>query len=401
MPSITPAATYRIEFNSHIKQIPEESWNALVTDNNPFIRHEFLHALETHNCASERFGWIAHHLAIYKGQQLIAALPLYEKHNSYGEFVFDHSWAEAWKRAGLAYFPKLVSSIPYSPVTGPRFLIESSMPEPEKQAVWQTMLNQVKAFAIHNGFSGWHALFANQNEQAWLNSQADLYIRNDCHFHWFNQNYQTFDEFLAKLTGKKRKNIRQERAAVAKSGVTLRVLDGTTASDQDWHDFAFFYHKTFTDKWSTPTLNEAFFKAVAQAMPEQVILVLADNRAGDCIAGSLMYRSDTVLYGRHWGCSEEIKNLHFEACYYQGIEYAIKHGLQRFEPGAGGEHKIARGFIPVKTQSAHWLAPNHPFDEGLRHFIEEERQLIENYYRDNLSHSPYRETALEPKEAEI
>lgn len=391
MLSITPAKNFRIQFNRPLNTIPAESWNALVTDNNPFIRHEFLSALENHNCASERFGWIPHHLTVYQGEQLIAALPLYEKHNSYGEFVFDQSWAEAWQRAELPYFPKLVTSVPYSPVTGPRFLIDQSLPEPTKIAIWQMMLNEIKDFAVQNGFSGWHALFANQDEQAWLNSQADLYIRNDCHFHWFNQNYQTFDDFLGKLTGKKRKNIRQERTAVAKSGVTLRVLDGHTATDQDWTDFAYFYHKTFIDKWSTPTLNEVFFKAVAHAIPDQIVLVLADNKSGSCVSGSLMYRSDSVLYGRHWGCSEEIKNLHFEACYYQGIEYAIKHGLQRFEPGAGGEHKVARGFIPVKTQSAHWLVPNHPFDEGLRHFIEEERQMMDSYYNENLSHSPYRE----------
>ncbi|MBN2866646.1 MAG: N-acetyltransferase [Thiotrichales bacterium] len=381
---------YKIQFNDSLSVIPADSWNALNRDNNPFMRHEFLMALETHNCASERFGWIAHHLTVYDGDELIAAMPLYEKHNSYGEFVFDHSWADAWQRVGLPYFPKLVTSVPYSPVTGPRLLINPNLTESIQEKIWQAMVEQTQQFALNHGFSGWHCLFANQNEQAWLNNQDQFHIRNDCHFHWFNQNYTTFDDFLAKLTGKKRKNIRQERNSIINAGVTLRVLDGHTANDQDWADFAFFYHKTFTDKWSTPTLNEGFFKAVAQAMPKQVVLVLADNAAGECVAGSLMYRSDSVLYGRHWGCTEEIKNLHFEACYYQGIEYAIEHGLQRFEPGAGGEHKIARGFIPVKTQSAHWLAPN-PFEEALPHFIQEEQKIMDHYYHENHAHSPYKQ----------
>jgi len=379
---------YQIQFNTPLDEISAEDWNALVSDNNPFMHHEFLLALEIHECASKRFGWIAHHLTVYQDDNLIAAMPLYEKHNSYGEFVFDHSWADAWQRVGLPYFPKLVTSVPYSPVTGPRLLIQPNLPEATQKAIWQAMIEQTQQFALKNGFSGWHCLFANQNEQAWLNTQPGFYIRNDCHFHWFNQNYQTFDDFLDKLTGKKRKNIRQERNSITKAGVTLRVLNGHTANAEDWANFAFFYHKTFTDKWSTPTLNEDFFKAVAQAIPEQVVLVLADNAAGECVAGSLMYRSDTVLYGRHWGCIQEIKNLHFEACYYQGIEYAIEQGLHRFEPGAGGEHKIARGFIPVKTQSAHWLAPN-PFEEGLRHFIKEERQIMDNYFNENQTHSPY------------
>ena len=380
---------YQFQFDTPLNTIPAEHWNTLINDNNPFVRHEFLQALEQFDCASSRFGWIPHHLTVYKEEQLMAALPLYEKHNSYGEFVFDHSWANAWQSVGLDYFPKLVTSVPYSPVTGSRLLVKQTLPQEEQKQLWQHMLVQVQQFALENDFSGWHCLFANQNEQAWLNTQPDFYIRNDCHFHWFNQNYTTFNDFLDQLTGKKRKNIRQERNAILKSGVTLRVLNGHTANNQDWENFAFFYHKTFTDKWSTPTLNEGFFKAVAKAMPEQVVLILADNAAGQCVAGSLMYRSATVLYGRHWGCTEEIKNLHFEACYYQGIEFAIEHGLQRFEPGAGGEHKIARGFIPVKTQSAHWLAPN-PFDEGLRHFIKEEQTIMDNYFIENQSHSPYK-----------
>ncbi|MEA3405021.1 MAG: peptidogalycan biosysnthesis protein [Pseudomonadota bacterium] len=181
-------SNYSYQFHSNLSEIPADDWNRLVTDNNPFIRHEFLNALEDHHCVSERFGWIPHHLAVYQNSELIAALPLYEKHNSYGEFVFDHTWAEAWQKVGLAYFPKLVTSIPYSPVTGPRLLVKQTLPEAEKQQLWQQMIDQVQQFALDNGFSGWHCLFANQTEQAWLNQQPNFYTRTDCHFHWFNQN---------------------------------------------------------------------------------------------------------------------------------------------------------------------------------------------------------------------
>ncbi|MDG6773059.1 GNAT family N-acetyltransferase [Thiomicrorhabdus sp. ZW0627] len=378
---------YRIEFHKRINEIPASEWNALVSDNNPFIRYEFLDALEEHRCVSPEFGWLPHHMSVRQNGNLVAAMPLYEKHNSYGEFVFDHSWADAWQRIGLPYYPKLVTSIPYSPVTGPRLLVSENH---RKEPLQSLLVEQVQQYCLSHGFSGWHCLFANQNEQAWLSTQTDFYTRHDCHFHWFNRDYITFDDFLDKLTAKKRKNIRQERKSIDQSGIHIRVLDGHTASDDDWKRFNYFYHKTFTEKWSTPTLNEGFFKSVAKSLPDQTVLVMADNPDGVCIAGALMYRSDTILYGRHWGCIEEVKNLHFEACYYQGIEYAIRHKLERFEPGAGGEHKIARGFIPVETQSSHWVSPN-PFPEGLAQFIVEERNAIEDYIEECSEHSPYRE----------
>ncbi|MDX1348438.1 MAG: GNAT family N-acetyltransferase [Thiomicrorhabdus chilensis] len=378
---------YQVEFHANMQSIPASEWNALVSDNNPFVRHEFLQALETNHCVSPRFGWIPHHMTVHQDGQLIAALPLYEKHNNYGEFVFDHSWAEAWEKVGLPYYPKLVSAVPYSPVTGPRMLIHPHQDSVEP--IQAFMFQQLKQYAEDKGFSGWHCLFANQNEQAWLSHQSDILTRHDCHFHWFNHNYANFDDFLALLTAKKRKNIRQERASLEKSQIQIRVLNGHTASDQDWEQFSFFYYKTFTEKWSTPTLNKGFFMEVACALPDQTVLVLADDAHGQCIAGALMYRSDSVLYGRHWGCIQEVKNLHFEACYYQGIEYAIQHGLRRFEPGAGGEHKIARGFVPVQTQSAHWLA-NNPFPEGMAHFLKAEKQAIDEYYQECQLHSPYK-----------
>ncbi|AEG31616.1 GNAT family N-acetyltransferase [Thiomicrospira cyclica] len=374
-----------------IADINRQAWNALVIDSNPFLRHEFLQALEDHQCASAEFGWYPQHVALYDKERLIAAMPLYAKTNSYGEFVFDHSWAQAWQSVGLAYFPKWVTSIPYAPVTGQRFLIAADYNADQIRAL---LVRQLQNLASEQQVSGWHILFADalgeHTDQAWLNQQTDWLIRHDCHFHWFNRVYHTFDDFLAQLKPKKRKNIKQERRKVAEAGVILRRLNGHTASEQDWQDFAHFYQKTFHEKYSLATLNRDFFQAVAQALPDQVLLVMA-QRDGKNIAGSLMFYSDTTLFGRHWGCVEEVNSLHFEACYYQGIEFAIEQGLQRFEPGAGGEHKIARGFEPVMTQSAHWLRTN-PFEQGIKGFLADEKRMIDDYYQDCVLHSSYRAT---------
>ncbi|AHF01184.1 hypothetical protein THIAE_04715 [Thiomicrospira aerophila AL3] len=371
-----------------IADIDRQAWNGLVTDNNPFLRHEFLQALEDHQCVSAEFGWYPQHVGLYDQGRLIAAMPLYAKTNSYGEFVFDQAWSQAWQSVGLPYFPKWVSSIPYAPVTGSRFLIASDQ---NTDQIRQLLMSHLQKLAYEHNISGWHILFAEQegerSDQAWLNRQKDWLIRHDCHFHWFNRNYQTFDDFLAELKQKKRKNINQERRKVEAAGVTLKRLNGHTATEQDWQDFAYFYQKTFHEKYSVATLNKSFFQAVAQALPDQVLLVMA-QRDGKNIGGSLMFHSDTTLFGRHWGCIEEVDSLHFEACYYQGIEFAIEQGLQKFEPGAGGEHKIARGFEPVKTQSAHWLTQN-PFEQGIAGFLADEKRMIADYYLDCLAHSPY------------
>jgi predicted N-acyltransferase len=367
-----------------IADIDQQAWNGLVVDNNPFLRHEFLMALEVHQCASPQFGWYPQHVAVYDQGCLIAAMPLYAKTNSYGEFVFDQAWAQAWQSVGLPYYPKWVSAIPYAPVTGPRFLVA---PDQDADMIQALLLASLQKQAIAQEISGWHILFADQHNQAWLNNQPNWLVRHDCHFHWFNRGYQTFDDFLAELKPKKRKNIKQERRKVQDAGVILKRLSGHSATEQDWQDFAGFYQKTFAEKHSLATLNQGFFQAVAAAMPDNVLLVMA-QREGVNIAGSLMFYSDTTLFGRHWGCVDEVNSLHFEACYYQGIEFAIEQGLRCFEPGAGGEHKIARGFEPVITQSAHWLAQN-PFSSGITGFLAEEKLMIQQYYADCWQQRPF------------
>ncbi|MDX1796802.1 MAG: peptidogalycan biosysnthesis protein, partial [Hydrogenovibrio sp.] len=255
---------------SAIDDLPKDQWNALVPDHYPFILHEYLSALETHGCVSERFGWIPHHLGVFDRQnKLIAALPVYEKHNNYGEFVFDQAWESAWKQVGLPYYPKLVCAMPYTPARGPRFLVDAQTEIGTVEALQLLLLNAMQSLCVQTQMSGCHILFAEETQQSWLESIAgdeDLLIRHDTQFHWFNQQYETFDDFLAELTAKKRKNIKQERRAVEQAGVSFRILDGHQATEQDWANFSFFYDKTFTEKWSTPTLNKGFFMEVARAL---------------------------------------------------------------------------------------------------------------------------------------
>ncbi len=373
-----------IEIVSSLDQVSPTQWNALVHDNNPFVRHEFLAALEHHGCVGEKFGWLPRHVLIYEGEALIGAMPLYEKYNSYGEFVFDHAWANAYKHHGLDYYPKLVAAIPYTPASGQRLLAQAG----QEAEIYPALLATAQHLANELVASGVHYLFANADEQGWLEDQTDIATRHDCQFHWRNFDYKHFDDFLATLSSKKRKNIRQERRKVTDSGVQLRILDGHTASAEDWQRFAFFYTHTFESKWGMPTLNAGFFTEVAEKLPDQVVLVLADLD-GQCIAGSLMYRSATRLFGRHWGCVEYVDHLHFEACYYQGIEYAIKHGLSVFEPGAQGEHKVPRGFIPTLTRSSHWLSSDMFRQPVLQHCAHE-REGVAHYIESVREHMPYR-----------
>ena len=375
-----------IQIHHHLNEIPAEQWNALVQDNNPFVRHEFLQALEEHGCVGEKLGWLPCHLVVYEAGELIGAMPLYEKYNSYGEFVFDHAWAEAYKRYGLRYFPKLVSSIPYTPASGQRLLAQAG----RETEVFPALLEAALQLAEAQKASGVHWLFA--NEQDWLETQP-LITRHDCQYHWPNIDYPSFDDFLETLQSKKRKNIKQERRKVKDSGVQLRCLNGHTATAEDWERFAFFYRHTFENKWGIPTLNEGFFSAVAKALPDQVLLVLAD-KDNECIAGSLMYASDTRLYGRHWGCVEHFDSLHFEACYYQGIEYCIKHQLKVFEPGAQGEHKVARGFIPTLTRSSHYLLAEG-FRPAVKQHAKYEQRSVAEYMAELRAHLPYREDFLD------
>ncbi len=384
----------RIDVFNKISLINSEQWNALVQDNNPFLRHEFLNALETHGCVGEQFGWLPRHIAVYQDNELVAAMPVYEKYNSYGEFVFDNALVQAWQQHGLRYFPKLVSAIPYTPAGGQRMLVKKG----HEQQFYPILLHALKDIARQLDASGAHVLFPLTEEIDYLQQHGGV-LRHDCQFHWHNQNYSDFDDFLARLSSRKRKNIVKERQRVAQAGVQFKCLDGYQASAEDWRTMTDFYQLTYEEKWGIATLNYAFFKEVAEKLPRQVFLVLAEQD-NQCIAGALMYRSNKRLYGRFWGSNKTLKGLHFEACYYQGIEYCIKEGLQVFEPGAQGEHKIARGFVPTLTRSAHFMMQDH-FSEAIKNFVAHEKDNVINYIQTMQDRIPYRKSQVASRKSQV
>lgn len=377
-----------IQVLSSIDEVQSDEWNQLVQQQYPFLQHGFLNAMEQHACVGEHVGWIPRHL-VYRDDagKLLGAMPLYEKNNSWGEFVFDHAWADAYQRYGLEYYPKLINAIPFTPAMGQRFIAEDS----QRERIANIMVSAVSTLAEENEYSGVHCLFPQSDDFEVLNCQGAV-SRNDCQFHWHNRDYANFDDFLKSLKPKKRKNIKQERRKVEDAGITIRRLNGNTASSKDWLDFTRLYELIYNRKYGMPAFNQSFFMSVAQSFPEQVLLVLAD--AGQqCIAGALMYCDDTTLYGRHWGCDGYVDSLHFEVCYYQGIEFCINNGLKRFDPGAQGEHKVARGFEPTRTQSLHWLTSS-PFNQAIRQFVEREQAGVQNYIDAIKSHSPFTEPTV-------
>ena len=373
-----------IETFSSIDDIDPSRWNVLVRDRYPFLQHGFLSAMERHACVGPRAGWIPRHLGCFDGDALVGAMPLYEKHNSWGEFVFDHAWADAFHRAGLAYYPKLVNAIPFTPAAGQRVLAR----EHGREGILRALLGGARELMGGGRFSGLHSLFVEPGEFAWLHTE-DAVSRSDCQFHWHNRGYPDFDAFLGTLKAKKRNNIRRERARAAGAGVVIRRLDGHTAGEADWRDFTEMYRGIYDRKYGYPAFNLGFFTEVAALMPDQIQLVMVRRKDdAEAVAAALMYRDHHTLYGRHWGCRGYVDCLHFETCYYQGIEICIAGGLQRFDPGAQGEHKIARGFAPTPTRSLHWMA-HSPFARAIRQFAGHERSGVKEYINAVARHSPY------------
>jgi predicted N-acyltransferase len=367
-----------------IGDVAPAAWNGLRGTDNPFLRHEFLHALEQHGCVHPDNGWQPFHLLLYDADRLLAASPMYLKGHSWGEFVFDWSWADAHARRGLPYYPKLVAAVPYSPVTGPRILLAEGV---DAAAAAAALGAAARELALNNGLSSVHWLFP-QIEQAEHLVASGYALRTGYQFHWSNTGYASFDDFLGAFSSKKRKNVRQERARVRESGIDFVALHGAEVSRQQWKVFDDFYRRTFHAHGNVPVLNAAFLQDVAAALSDRLLLVLGRHR-GDTVAGALFLRSSDTLYGRYWGSSIELSGLHFETCYYQGIDYCIRHGLTRFEPGAQGEHKVARGFLPARTQSAHWLRDNvlrHAVDD----FLRRERAHVDAYLDEMHARSPYR-----------
>ncbi|MCK9540025.1 GNAT family N-acetyltransferase [Dokdonella sp.] len=370
-------------FHAALDQIPAAAWNALLSDDNPFLDHAFLAGLERHGCIDAQAGWQPHHLGLYEGGQLVAAAPLYLKGNSHGEFVFDWRWAEAYLRHGLDYYPKLLCGVPYSPVTGPRLLAGTHARAPALRAA---LVRAMEAEAARLGLSSAHLNFATPIDAAAFDG-SDWLARFDWQFHWHHRGWRDFDDFLAALSHRKRNNIRHERRRVAAAGVRCVIRHGDELGAADWRALHGFYLATFGDHGNYPALTLEFFRHLGQALPRRVLAVLC-LRGDDCIAGALFLRSAHTLYGRYWGASEHVPGLHFEACYYQGIEYCLHEGLAHFEPGAQGEHKLARGFIPVRTRSFHWIADPR-FRAAIGQALEHEALALDDYHEELLARSPY------------
>ncbi|MGZ3236976.1 MAG: GNAT family N-acetyltransferase [Burkholderiaceae bacterium] len=376
-------ANYRTRIVSSLSEIGQPAWDALIgmqSDANPFLSYAFLDALHETGCACAETGWQPQYLTLWCDEQLEAALPLYAKLHSYGEYVFDWAWADAYQRHGLEYYPKLLSSIPFTPVTGSRLLARDA---PAQAALIDALLTM----QTQSGLSSTHILYPPQ-EQAVALHEAGFMLRTGVQFHWINAGYRDFEEFLATLDRKKRKNIRAERRKVHEAGISFRHVRGADTTSADWQFFNRCYAHTYAAHHSTPYLNLDFFRRIGATMPDNILLIIAE-RDGHPIASSLVIHNATTLYGRYWGAMEEVPCLHFETAYYQPLEFCIAEGIQTFEGGAQGEHKMARGFLPQKTWSAHWLA--HPsFSEAIERFLQRENGGIEAYIDELDDRNPFR-----------
>jgi predicted N-acyltransferase len=376
-----------------LSEVSSEAWNSLHGTHVPFLRHEFLDALERHHCVGQATGWIPQHLLLYEGKTLVGAIPQYLKTNSYGELVFDWAWADAYQRSGLAYYPKLVVAIPYTPASGPRLLIA---PQADRNKISAQLIQCAIEHTKQNNLSSLHWLFPNQQDLQQLQQQG-LLTRMGCQFHWQNisgnstsgdNKYRDFDDYLEHFTSSKRKKIRRERRIVREAGVTLHRLYGEELSDTQWQAVHRHYCSTFDRLSGYATLSLGFFQEVSRTLPHQLIVILAEHN-GKYVASAICFRDDDTLYGRHWGCDAHFQNLHFEACYYQGLEYCIEHKLQRFDPGAQGEHKISRGFLPTPTWSAHWIAEPQ-FRAAIADFLQRETVGMQHYIDSLHAHSPFK-----------
>ena len=374
--------TSRIRTLSSLKHIAADSWDALANPAdqsfNPFVSYAFLSALEDSRSASARTGWAASHLVLEENDKTLGVVPSYLKSNSMGVYVFDHGWADAYTRAGGNYYPKLQTSVPFTPATGPRLLA----PDVHKPK----LLKGLEAATQQLGASSAHITF--MPEADWNTAPANWLKRQDIQFHWHNQNFDTFADFLATLSSSKRKNIRKEREAVAARGITFDLLTGSDLTEQHWDHFYAFYMDTGARKWGRPYLTREFFSLINERMAEHTLLVLA-RRDGKIIAGALNFIGSETLYGRNWGSTEDHPFLHFETCYYQAMDFAISRKLKVVEAGAQGEHKLARGYLPVKTHSLHHFA-HKGLSRAVADYLEHERASIDQDQQLLAAHSPFR-----------
>ncbi|MDX1734006.1 MAG: GNAT family N-acetyltransferase [Halioglobus sp.] len=380
-------AQFDVQFISSINAIGCAQWDGVTGSDNPFLRHEFLCGLETTGCTSAETGWQPCHVLLQRGEELVAVMPLYLKSHSYGEYVFDWSWEDAWRRSGLDYFPKLLTAIPFTPATGPRICTAAGF---DAAQATQLMHHAVTEFATRRGLSSWHLLFPEQELSERL-LQLGMHQRPATQFHWFNDGYASFDDFLSTFNSRKRKSLRRERRRVAEQGLSMTTLRGADIEQRHWHQFYRFYQLTYAKRSGHGGyLTEEFFLDTAPRLGDQVVMFLA-HLGGRAVAGALCFHGNDTLYGRYWGCEQEFDCLHFEACYYQGIDYCIANGLSRFDPGPRGEHKIQRGFKPVTTWSNHWIADPR-LDEAVGDFTRREAAHIEHYRQSAAQYLPFKQS---------
>ena len=367
-----------------ISEIDSASWNSLAGSSSPFLRHEFLLALEQSGSVSRETGWQPQHLLIYSDKQLTGIMPLYLKSHSRGEYVFDNQWAHAYSQHGLAYYPKWVTSIPFTPCQGQRFMVKEKQNE---TAIARLIIDFLKQSADQYAVSSWHCLFPSHQQMQILSAQG-MSIREDVQFHWYNNKYRDFQDFLTIFNANNRKKIKRERRRCVEQGIELRRIPGPEVTPSQWRAFFQFYQMTYLKRGMPPYLNIDFFIQLAETMPEQILVVFALKDAA-YVGAALSFVGADTLYGRYWGCYEEYHSLHFETCYYQGLEYCIENRLTHFDSGAQGEHKISRGFEPVSTYSAHWIK-DHQFSLAIEDFVTREKQQIQRYKQQAQSFLPYK-----------
>jgi predicted N-acyltransferase len=371
-------------FINSVLEITAEQWDALFC-HYPFLRHGFLAALEESGCTVPAKGWKPQHLLLEnEAGDLLACLPLFLKDHSYGEYVFDWAWAEAYQRHGFSYYPKLLTAAPYTPCAGPRVGLSA---EVSLREAFSILAPIVENMAVEKNIESWHLLFPNKTDLFDFNRE-ELVLREGCQYQWFNNNYTDFDDFLASLNSRKRKNLRKERQKVKKAGITFSWLHGQEVSPEQWQTFYQYYANTYHVRGRPPYLNLDFFLRLARSEGKYMRLLFALKQGKPC-AGALFFLDKNTLYGRYWGCDSEMDMLHFETCYYQGIELCIREGLQRFDSGAQGEHKIQRGFEPVTTYSLHWIA-HQQFRDAIKDFVTSEADHVRAYKEQAATYLPFK-----------
>jgi len=368
-----------------IGAIDAAAWNACAGEQNPFLSHAFLKALEDSGSCRAATGWQPQHLALEAPDgRVIGTVPLYLKNHSYGEYVFDHAWANAYERAGGSYYPKLQAAVPFTPVTGPRLLLHPNAPEGAAQALIAAM----EQLALRHHVSSIHVTFPTESDWNTL-GQADWLQRVGQQYHWENRGYGSFDDFLGDLNSRKRKSIRKERREVAETGVKIHTLTGDDLRQEHWDVFYKFYMDTSDRKWGSAYLTRKFFRLLGETMADRVVLILVEDD-GEWVAGALNLLGSDTLYGRNWGCVATYKHLHFETCYYRAIDFAIERGLSRVEAGAQGQHKIQRGYLPTPTYSAHWIR-DAGFRAAIDDYLKRERIAVAHDINALMQESPFRQ----------